>query len=133
LEQRPIVSVLGITMNDKNEMLLVKQKTLPLRGWWLLPGGHVRFGETIKDAIVREVREETGLQVRVSKLLGVFDVIDENGEYHYITVVFQCKLTGGQIKAGSDAVDVGWFNIDKVDEIQQDLKRILKATGFLSR
>lgn len=93
----------------------------------------MRFGENVRNAVVREVQEETGVKIRVSKLLGVFDVIDEKGEYHYITVVFLCKLIEGKVRAGSDALDVGWFNLDKVDKIQPDLKKILKATGFLSR
>ena len=128
-----MASVLAITVNDKNETLLVKQKTGPLRGWWLLPGGHVRFGETVEDAVVREVQEETNLKVRVSKLLGIFDVIDEKGEYHFVHVVFQCKLVEGDVRAGSDALNVGWFDLGKVNKIQPDLKRILRATGFLKR
>ncbi len=93
----------------------------------------MRFGETVQDAVVREVQEETGLRVKILKLLGVFDVIDEGEEYHYITVVYQCKTIVGEMKAGSDALDVHWFNLDEVDEIQPDLKRILRATGFLKR
>ena len=127
-----MASVLAITLNDKNEMLLVEQKTGPLRGWWLLPGEHVRFGETVEDAVVREVQEETGLRVRVSKLLGIFDVIDEKGEYHFVHAVFQCKLIGGDMRASSDALNVGWFNVDEVNKIQPDLKRILRATCFLT-
>ena len=80
----PISSVLAIILNNKQEILFVRQKTGPFKGWWLLPGGKVEFGETIKDAVIREVEEETGLLVRVSKLLGVFDVIDAKQNLHFI-------------------------------------------------
>jgi 8-oxo-dGTP diphosphatase len=93
----------------------------------------VRFGETVWDAVVREVQEETGLRVRPLKLLGVFDVISEKGEYHFVHVVFQCKLIEGNIRASSDALNVAWLNLDKVNKIEPHLKEILRATGFLKR
>lgn len=93
----------------------------------------VRFGETIEKAIVREVQEETGLRVQVSKLLGVFDVIDDKGEYHFVHVVFLCKFIEGNIRVGSDALNVDWFNLGEVNKVQPDLKRISAATGFLKR
>lgn len=87
----PISSVLAIIPNDDDEVLFVRQKTGPFKGWLLLPGGHVKFGETLRDAVVREVEEETGLLVKVSKLLGVFDVIDAQQNYHFIHIVFLCE------------------------------------------
>jgi len=127
----PISSVLAIICNNKHEVLFVRQKSGPLKGWWLLPGGHVKFGETVVDAIVREVEEETDLLVRVSKLLGVFDVIDAKQNYHYVHIVFLCKLVSGKLRAGSDASKLEWFNPNRLDNTQTDLRRILKATGFI--
>jgi len=124
-------SVLAIIQNNKKEVLFVRQKSGPFKGWLLLPGGHVRFGETVRDAVIREVEEETGLLVKVSKLLGVFDVIDAEQNYHFIHVVFLCELIGGELRAGSDALEVGWFNPNALDKVQSDLRRILKATGFV--
>ncbi|MDH5754956.1 MAG: NUDIX hydrolase [Candidatus Bathyarchaeota archaeon] len=129
--QTPIASVLAIIPNNKGEVLFVKQKTGPYKGWWLLPGGHVKFGETSRDAIVREVEEETGLVVKVSKLLGVFDVIDTKQNFHFIHAVFLCEPIGGKLKAGSDASEIKWFNPNMLDKAQTDLKRILKETGFI--
>jgi len=127
----PISSVLAIIPNSKDEVLFVRQKTGPFKGWWLLPGGHVKFGETVMEAVVREVKEETSLLVNVSKLLGVFDVIDAEQNYHYIHIVFLCEPIGGKLGAGSDALEVKWFNPSKLDNVQTDLSRILKTTGFI--
>lgn len=129
--QMPIACVLAIILNNKGEVLFVKQKTLPYKGWWLLPGGHVKFGETSRDAVVREVEEETGLVVKVSKLLGVFDVIDTKQNFHFIHAVFLCESIGGRLKAGSDASDIKWFNPNMLNKAQIDLKRILRETGFI--
>lgn len=127
----PTSSVLAIIPNKRDEVLFVRQRTGPFKGWWLLPGGHVKFGETLREAVVREVKEETGLLVKVSKLLGAFDVIDTQQNYHFIHIVFLCKLVGGELRAGSDAIEIEWFNPNRLDNAQTDLKRILKATGFI--
>jgi len=127
----PISSVLAIILNNKQEILFVRQKTGPFKGWWLLPGGKVEFGETIKDAVIREVEEETGLLVRVSKLLGVFDVIDAKQNLHFIHTVFLCEPVGGKLGTGSDALNAKWFNPNALDKVQSDLRRILEATGFI--
>jgi len=129
--QVPVSSVLAIIPNNKSEVLFVRQKTGPYRGWWLLPGGHVKFGETSRDAITREVKEETGLIVKVSKLLGVFDVIDIEKNFHFIHIVFLCEPVDGELKAGSDALEVNWFSPYMLDKTQKDLRRILKETGFI--
>ncbi len=127
----PVSSVLAIILNNKHEILFVRQKTGPFKGWWLLPGGKVEFGETIKDALIREVKEETGLLVRVSNLLGAFDVIDVEQNLHFIHIVFLCEPDGGKLGTGSDALDVEWFNPNTLDKVQTDLRRILKATGLI--
>jgi len=127
----PISSVLAIILNNKQEILFVRQKTGPFKGWWLLPGGKVEFGETIKDAVIREVEEEAGLLVRVSKLLGAFDVLDVEQNLHFIHIVFLCEPVGGKLGTGSDALDVEWFNPNTLDKVQTDLRMILKATGFV--
>jgi len=127
----PVSSVLAIIPTGKDRILFVLQKTGPYKGWWLLPGGRVKFGETVSDAVVREVEEETGLLVKVSKLLGVFDVIDTKEECHFIHVVFLCERVSGELRAGSDALETKWFNPNMLDNTQADLRRILKKTGFI--
>jgi 8-oxo-dGTP diphosphatase len=103
----PVVGV-GAVVIDGGRVLLVKRGKEPLRGRWLIPGGTVELGESLTDAIVREVREETGLTVRPGEVVLVFDRIDRDGEdirYHYVIVDYVCELVGGDLEAGSDADD----------------------------
>src|SRR6185436_6793024 len=101
--QQPVVGV-GAVVFDGDRVLLVKRGKEPLRGRWLIPGGTVELGETLTDAVVREVREETGLIVRPSEVVLVFDRIDrdETGvRYHYVIVDYLCELVGVTLAATS--------------------------------
>ena len=85
----------------------------PLLGEWSLPGGVLECGETLREAAIREAREETGLVVEVGEMLGVYERVirSEDGRvrYHYVLIDFLCRPAGGELKAGSDAAEVGWF------------------------
>ena len=109
--ERPIVGV-GAIVVDGDQVLLVERGREPLKGKWSLPGGVVEVGERLKDAIRREVREETGLEVEPVELVEVFERImpGENGrtEYHYVLMDYRCRVTGGELKAGSDAGQARW-------------------------
>jgi ADP-ribose pyrophosphatase YjhB (NUDIX family) len=102
----------GAIVVDGDRVLLVERGREPLKGKWSLPGGAVEVGEHLKDAIRREVREETGLEVEPVELVEVFERImpGENGrtEYHYVLMDYRCRVTGGELKAGSDAGKVRW-------------------------
>ena len=110
--EAPLVGV-GAVMVERGRVLLVKRGQPPLKDRWSPPGGLVELGETVREAVAREVGEETGLRVEVDKLLGVFDrvVRDEAGriQYHYVLVDFLCRAVGGELKAAGDAVDARWF------------------------
>lgn len=87
-------------------MLLIRRGKEPLRGRWLVPGGTVELGETLEEAVVREIREETGLEVAPREMITVFDRIDrEEGRvlYHYVIVDYLCDYLSGEPRAGSDA------------------------------
>jgi mutator protein MutT len=109
--ERPIVGV-GAIVVDGDRVLLVKRAHEPLKGEWSLPGGAVDVGETLEQAIRREVREETCLDVEVGPIVDVLDRIryDPDGrvKFHFVLVDFLCRPAGGTLHCGSDAEDAAW-------------------------
>ncbi|HEY1801233.1 MAG TPA: NUDIX hydrolase [Terriglobales bacterium] len=117
---RPFVGV-GAVIVEAGRVLLIKRGHAPAMGEWSIPGGTMEVGETVREAVVREVREETGLIVEAADLLGVFDRVlrDSNDrvQFHYVLIDFLCTLRGGQLKAGGDAAEARWFTADEVGDL----------------
>jgi 8-oxo-dGTP diphosphatase len=108
---RPVLGV-GALLFDRDRVLMALRGKEPLKGWWSLPGGVLELGETLEQAVCREVREETGLEVRPLGLFEVFERImrdaEGNPEYHYVLADYVCRVTGGSLCAGDDAARVEW-------------------------
>ncbi len=111
-ELKPILGVSTCVWKGGDVLLVKRGKAGRYEGLWSLPGGHVHYGEAIRDAALRELAEETGVK---ADLLGIADCIDvhlggEEGtpEHHYVIVTFAARWTGGIAKAGDDAADVQW-------------------------
>jgi mutator protein MutT len=114
---RPIVSV-GAVIFDDERVLLIRRGNAPLKGDWSLPGGVVEVGETLSEALRREVLEETGLTVEVGPLVEVIDRIqrgsDDRVEYHFVILDYLCRAADGSLGAGSDAADVRWVALGEL-------------------
>lgn len=113
----PLVGV-GAIIIEADRVLLVKRAHPPIQGQWSIPGGVLEVGEMVREAAVREAREETGLIVEPGELLGVYDRIlrdpEKRVQYHYVLIDFLCRRTGGELLAASDAAEVRWFTREEL-------------------
>jgi mutator protein MutT len=114
----PVVGVGGIVVRG-DRALIVKRAHDPRRGEWSIPGGAVELGERLTDAVRRELREETGLDVDVGAVVESFDRIhhDDDGRvrYHFVIVDFVCHAPAGEALAGTDADAVAWVTAEELD------------------
>jgi 8-oxo-dGTP diphosphatase len=115
--KNPVPTVDAI-IQKSSSLLLVKRKKYPFKNQFALPGGFVNEGETIEDAIVREVYEETSLEVHPIDILGVYSDPTRDPRGHIMTVVFIVLVIRGIPSAGDDARETSWIPINKIDEIE---------------
>ena len=117
---RPFVGVGAVIVDGAARVLLVKRRFEPLAGQWSLPGGAVDVGETLQSCVIREMREETGLEVEVGPVIEVFDRImrdaDNRVQYHYVLVDYVCRPVGGTLTAASDVADAAWVEAGALGE-----------------
>ena len=129
---QPIVGI-GAVIICNGKILLEKRKSEPGRGKWTIPGGLVELGESVEQTVMREVREETSLEVEDPKLIDVVNSVttDENGKikYHFVIVDYFVKLEGGTLKAADDAAELRWVKFSEV--LKYDLTRSFR--GFFQR
>jgi mutator protein MutT len=113
----PLVGV-GAVIVQNDQVLLIRRGTAPLLGEWSLPGGVLECGETLREAVVREAREETGLTVEPGEMLGVYERVirsdDGRVRYHFVLIDYLCRPVSGDLQAATDAADVRWFTPDQL-------------------
>ena len=123
---RPVVGVGGVVI-DAGRALLIRRGSAPLQGEWSIPGGALEIGETLEQGVVRELAEETGLEVRMLDLIEVFERIFPapakadgtpgdplHPQYHFVILDYLCEVRGGALKAGSDALEFAWAREDEL-------------------
>jgi mutator protein MutT len=117
--KQPVVGVGAVVICD-GKILLEKRKNEPGKGKWSIPGGLVELGENVEQTVIREVGEETGLEVEKPEHIDVVDNVikDENGEikYHFVIIDYFVKLKGGTLEATSDAEELRWVTFDEVEK-----------------
>ena len=117
--QRPLLGV-GALIIEGDRIVLVERAKDPLKGWWSIPGGLIELGERVADAVRREVREETGLEVEPGDLHEIYERLiheaDGKLEYHYVLLDYICRVTGGALAASSDASRAAWVSADQLQE-----------------
>jgi 8-oxo-dGTP diphosphatase len=117
----PLIGV-GAIIIEGDRVVLVKRAHPPLQAEWSIPGGVLEVGELVREAAVREAREETGLIIETRELLGVYDRILRNPEkrvqYHYVLIDFLCRRVAGDLAAASDAAEVRWFTQEELPALK---------------
>ena len=146
---KPIVGVGGVVI-ENGRALLIRRGTEPLLGQWSIPGGTLELGETLSEGTVRELQEETGLEVRVLDMIEVFERInfghgaDESWNtsqerrrprFHFVIVDYLCERTSGTPVAGGDVTDVAWVAEDELEkyELTPTATRVIRKAFSLAR
>ena len=127
----PVVAVAAAIV-EGGRILLVKRASEPGRGRWSLPGGVVRLGERLGEAVVREALEETGLLIEVVRPIDIIETIirDERGRvrFHYVIIDYLARPISGELRASSDALEARWVSLDEAHklDITNTLRRFLE-------
>jgi 8-oxo-dGTP diphosphatase len=117
----PLIGVGAVIIED-TRVVLAKRAHPPLQAEWSIPGGVLEIGELVREAAVREAREETGLTVEPVELLGVYDRVlrdsSQRVQYHYVLIDFLCCRLAGELAAASDAAEVRWFTREELPQLR---------------
>ena len=115
------LAIAAVVVRKGNKILLATRGGEPYKGLWAPPGGSVELGETVYEAGIREVREETGVDIEIDGIQKIEDFIRRDPEgrvqAHLMIVRLLGTYVGGTAQAASDADDVGWYSIDELDGI----------------
>jgi len=113
----PQVAAVAIVTRDADEkFLLVQRGENPGKGLWGLPGGFVEMGETVHDALAREILEETGYVVESGELIGVWSFFNDTRKIAGVAMVYETRVTGGELHIASDSVNAEWVTYERALE-----------------
>ena len=141
-EENPktMVAVGAVIRDDKGRVLLVKHKVERGGFWqgkWICPGGRLEPGETLAEGALREVREETHLEVKIAQPLPAFDTIFRDGDkilLHVVYIDFLADLVSGDLRPDSDVAVAEWWDTQTLtqrwDELHSDTQRLMEIAGY---
>ena len=130
------VGVGAFIINDNNELLLQKRAVPAEKDHWCIPGGRLELFETLENAVIREAKEETDLDIEVLKIMGVCNHIIKEEEAHWIATSYLCKIKNGEpkIMEPDKASDMKWFSLDKLpDKLTITTKKALEDYNKLNK
>ncbi|HUC54328.1 MAG TPA: NUDIX hydrolase [Candidatus Cybelea sp.] len=143
--ERPVVGIGGVII-EQGRTLLIRRGSEPLLGEWSIPGGTLELGESLQEGVVRELLEETGVEVRVLDLIEVFDRIflgDDSTtaeaktrpRFHFVIADYLCERLRGEPHAGSDVTDVAFAREDELTQfhLTETATRVLKQAFRMDR
>lgn len=121
-----------IILTNDGKVVLVKRSFDPYKDHWALPGGMVEYGETVEVAVIREAKEETGLDIKIERLVGVYSEPNRDPRGHFVSVCFLCVPVGGTLTTSEETREVKAFSKGEIKSIKLafDHQKILKDIGF---
>ncbi|MDY6986120.1 MAG: NUDIX hydrolase [Candidatus Thermoplasmatota archaeon] len=123
--RNPSLAVDAVVMRE-GKILLVRRKNEPYRGMLALPGGFVEYGEKTEEAVLRELKEETGMKGRIKRLAGVFSDPERDPRGHVVSIAYLVEPVSEGIKAGDDAAGCEWVKIKDIKDLAFDHREIVK-------
>lgn len=135
--RRPLVGVGAVVFNAQGDILLIRRGKEPQYGRWMVPGGRLEWGESLEAAAVREVLEETGVEIEIEAFVEIIEAITpgESG-FHYVIMDYAARAVSGGPVAGSDALDAVWVSAaaqNRYDLSPELLSVIAKARRVTNR
>ena len=140
-----MVGVGGVIIHE-GRALLIRRGSEPLRGEWSIPGGTLELGETLAEGVARELREETGVEVRVLGQIEVFERIfteksdgktkkKKRPRYHFVIVDYLCERISGKARAGSDVTDVAYAREEELEKfhLTETALRVIRKAFAMDR
>ena len=124
MHKNPALTVDAIAIKD-GQIILIKRKNPPFQGSYALPGGFVDYGETVENAVIREFKEETGLNAEIKYFIGIYSEPDRDPRGHTVSAVFELMISGGTMLAGDDAAEVSLFSLDELPDLAFDHGKII--------
>ncbi|MBU1652119.1 NUDIX hydrolase, partial [bacterium] len=114
--ENPLPATACVCRNDRGELLLVKRADPPAKGEWCLPGGFIEVGETAHEGALRELKEETGLEGRILRVIDVSSRV--NGYWGDVILIgYEVETTGGELQAADDAAEAKYYPLDALPPI----------------
>jgi ADP-ribose pyrophosphatase len=135
---KPRLAVGGVVIKD-DQVLLVRRGKAPAFGEWAIPGGSVELGETLQQAVERELREETGLTVKAGEVCDVFDAVKRDGDgriqFHYVIIDLMADYVSGEPVPSSDATEAAWLPFEELENrnINASTLQLLRKLGYIKR
>ena len=129
------LTVDSIILTEGNEIVLVRRNYEPFKDYWAIPGGIVEYGETVEHAAIREAKEETGLDIKIDKLLGVYSDLKRDPRGHFVSICFLCKSVGGKLESSDETKEVRFFSKEELKNIKLafDHEKILKDVNLIEK